>query len=121
MHHFKFHIAFCKYVNLSFNSIFLHYIFPGTAYGNGVYFAVDASYSLGFCGADANGLNHMFSVQVLVGEACTGQGGMTVLPKKPGGKAHETYDSASDSPGSPNMYIIFHDSQAYPTYHIVFR
>ena len=46
---------------------------------------------------------------------------MTVLPQKPGGKNYETYDSSSDNPGNPNMFIIFHDSQAYPTYHIVFK
>ncbi|KAK3095761.1 hypothetical protein FSP39_018696, partial [Pinctada imbricata] len=93
----------------------------GTAYGNGVYFAVSSSYSVGFCAVDQNGSKHMFSAQVLVGDTCQGQGGMTVLPQKSGGKSYETYDSATDSPSSPNMFIIFHDSQAYPTYHIVFR
>ena len=74
-----------------------------------------------YCGVDTNGLNHIFSVQVLVGDTCAGNSQMTVLPQKPGGKNYETYDSSSDNPGNPNMFIVFHDSQAYPTYHIVFK
>ncbi|XP_062604645.1 protein mono-ADP-ribosyltransferase PARP14-like [Saccostrea cucullata] len=93
----------------------------GTSYGAGVYFAVNASYSLGYCKADSNGHKHMFSVQVATGDACRGNGAMNVLPPKAGAGSHVTYDSASDNPSNPVMYVIFHDSQAYPAYHIIFR
>lgn len=95
--------------------------FVGTAYGAGVYFAVNASYSLGYCRADSNGHKHMFSVQVATGDACQGSGAMNVLPPKPGAGNHVTYDSSSDNPSNPVMYVIFHDSQAYPAYHIIFK
>ncbi|XP_062604640.1 protein mono-ADP-ribosyltransferase PARP14-like [Saccostrea cucullata] len=93
----------------------------GTRYGAGVYFAVHASYSVGYCRPDSNGLKHMFSVQVATGDVCEGKSSMNVLPPKPGAGSHVTYDSASDNPFNPEMYVIFHDSQAYPTYHIIFR
>ncbi|XP_062616540.1 protein mono-ADP-ribosyltransferase PARP15-like [Saccostrea cucullata] len=93
----------------------------GTSYGAGVYFAVNASYSLGYCRADSNGHKHMFSVQVATGDACPGSSSMNVLPPKGGAGSHVTYDSASDNPSNPVMYVIFHDSQAYPAYHIIFK
>ncbi|XP_061170810.1 protein mono-ADP-ribosyltransferase PARP14-like [Saccostrea echinata] len=93
----------------------------GTSCGAGVYFAVNASYSVGYCTADSRGLRHIFSVQVATGEVCQGSGSLNVLPQKPGAKSHETYDSASDNPSNPVMFVIFHDSQAYPAYHIIFK
>lgn len=83
----------------------------GTSRGAGVYFAVHASYSLGFCSADSNGCKHMFSVQVATGD----------VPPKRGAGGHVTYDSASDNPSNPVIFVIFHDSQAYPAYHIILR
>ena len=63
----------------------------------------------------------MFSVQVATGDVCRGNSSMLVLPPKPGAGSHVTYDSASDIPSNPVMFVIFHDSQAYPTYHILFK
>ncbi|XP_065925390.1 protein mono-ADP-ribosyltransferase PARP14 isoform X4 [Magallana gigas] len=93
----------------------------GTSYGAGVYFAVNASYSLGYCSGDSRGHKHMFSVQVATGDACHGSGSLHVLPPKPGAGGHVTYDSATDNPSNPGMFVIFHDSQAYPAYHIIFQ
>ncbi|XP_062601153.1 protein mono-ADP-ribosyltransferase PARP15-like [Saccostrea cucullata] len=93
----------------------------GTRFGAGVYFAVNASYSAGYCRPDFNGLKHMFCVQVATGDVCKGKSSMNVLPPKPGARSHVTYDSASDNPFNPEMYVIFHDSQAYPAYHIIFK
>ena len=92
----------------------------GTAYGAGVYFATSSNYSIGYSSPDPSGTKHMFSAQVLIGDTCIGNSRMTVLPLKPG-NSHLTYDSATDNPTKPNMFIIFHDSQAYPTYHILFK
>ncbi|XP_071170581.1 protein mono-ADP-ribosyltransferase PARP14-like isoform X3 [Mytilus edulis] len=106
-----------KIITLGFNRSYCGK--NGTAYGAGVYFAVNSSYSIGYCTSDTHGMKHMFSTQVLTGDACSGSGGMTVLPSKPGKSL--TYDSASDNPSNPVMFIIFHDSQAYPTYHVFFK
>jgi poly [ADP-ribose] polymerase 10/14/15 len=103
------------------NQLQSNFLLTGTAYGNGVYFAVNAGYSIGYCGTgDHLGNMHMFSVQVLTGDACQGRSGMSVLPTKPG-NGLMTHDSASDNPSNPVMFVIFHDSQAYPTYHILFK
>nr|XP_034328119.1 protein mono-ADP-ribosyltransferase PARP14 isoform X2 [Crassostrea gigas] len=93
----------------------------GTSCGAGVYFAVHASYSLGYCSADSNGCKHMFSVQVATGDVCQGNSSLLVLPPKLGAGGHVTYDSASDNPSNPVIFVIFHDSQAYPAYHIILR
>lgn len=93
----------------------------GTSCGAGVYFAVHASFSLGYCSADSNGCKHMFSVQVATGDVCQGNSSLLVLPPKLGAGGHVTYDSASDNPSNPVIFVIFHDSQAYPAYHIILR
>lgn len=63
----------------------------------------------------------MFSVQVATGDSCQGSGSLHVLPPKPGAIGQVTYDSATDNPSNPGMFVIFHDSQAYPAYHIIFQ
>ncbi|XP_069139910.1 protein mono-ADP-ribosyltransferase PARP14-like isoform X2 [Argopecten irradians] len=90
-----------------------------TAYGNGVYFAVNASYSMGYCQPDGSGQKHMFYSRVLTGQSCPGHSGMRYLPDLPGGNGM-TYDSATNNVSTPSMYIIFHDSQAYPAYLVSF-
>ncbi|XP_033757570.1 protein mono-ADP-ribosyltransferase PARP14-like [Pecten maximus] len=92
-----------------------------TAYGSGVYFAVNASYSIGYCQADGSGQKHMFYTRVLTGESCPGHSGMKYLPDRKGAQGPFTFDSATNSTSAPSMYIIFHDSQAYPAYLISFK
>ncbi|RUS90907.1 hypothetical protein EGW08_001304, partial [Elysia chlorotica] len=88
-----------------------------TAYGEGSYFAVNSSYSVNYCQADASGLKHMYVVRVLVGKSTNSRSGMKFLPNQPG--TSTPYDSGTDS-NSPSMYIIFHDAQTYPEYLISF-
>ena len=83
-----------------------------------MYFAVNAGYSVGYCQPGTGGC-HIFSVQVLTGIPCQGNSGMKVLPTKSYGGM--TYDSSTDNPSNPVMFVIFHDCQAYPTYHIIFK
>lgn len=56
----------------------------------------------------------MFQARVLVGESTPGRSGMRTPPQKPG--SDRLYDSLS----GPGMFIIFHDSQAYPEYLLTF-
>ncbi|XP_071171106.1 uncharacterized protein [Mytilus edulis] len=94
------------------------------AYGEGVYFAVNARYaSRGpYACPDPNGNKRMYMCKVLVGEFTQGQTGMKVPPPKPGAAGdHILYDSIVDNPKSPAMFAIFHDTQAYPEYLIVFK
>ena len=90
----------------------------GTAYGNGVYFARDASYSVKYAKPQFSGsYRKMYVAKVLVGEYTTGASGMKAPPSKndpnnPGLR----YDSVVNSVNNPTMYIIFQDNQYYPEY-----
>ncbi|XP_063434863.1 protein mono-ADP-ribosyltransferase PARP15-like [Mytilus trossulus] len=94
------------------------------AYGNGVYFAVNPTYSAQaqYARPDPNGNKRMYMCKVLVGEFTKGQGGIRVPPPKPGAAGgHILYDSVVDNPHRPGIFVIFSDSQAYPEYLIVFK
>ncbi|XP_052082734.1 protein mono-ADP-ribosyltransferase PARP14-like [Mytilus californianus] len=94
------------------------------SYGNGVYFAVNPSYSTKtqYSTPDHNNNKRIYLCKVLVGEYVKGQRGIRVPPQKYGAsRSHILYDSVVDNPSSPGMFVIFHDSQAYPEYLIVFR
>ncbi|XP_033756233.1 protein mono-ADP-ribosyltransferase PARP15-like [Pecten maximus] len=91
------------------------------AYGNGVYFAVNSQYSAQpqYSVQDANGYNRMYQCRVLTGEFTRGQGGMRVPPQK-GSQGHILYDSVVDNATAPSIFVIFHDTQAYPEYIVTF-
>ncbi|XP_061194487.1 protein mono-ADP-ribosyltransferase PARP14-like [Saccostrea echinata] len=93
-----------------------------TAYGNGVYFAVNASYSASstYSPPDISGNRRVYRSRVLTGEYCPGRGGMKVPPNKPGG-GHILYDSVVDNTSNPGIFVIFNDTQAYPEYLITFQ
>ena len=90
----------------------------GTAYGNGVYFARDASYSMSYAKPQYSGSNRkMYIAKVLVGVYTKGASGMKAPPSKndpnnPGVR----YDSVVNNIQNPTMYIIFQDNQYYPEY-----
>lgn len=89
----------------------------GCAYGDGVYFAVNSSYSdSGYSAPDANGHKRMYRCLVLTGDSCQGVAGMRMPPPKAGQQSHILYDSLS----GPSMFIIFNDCQAYPEHLITY-
>ncbi|PVD28735.1 hypothetical protein C0Q70_11329 [Pomacea canaliculata] len=89
-------------------------------YGQGVYFAVRSSYSMHgqYSPPDSVGRRYIYQCKVLVGYALKGTDQMKFLPRR---DDDITYDSATNDEDNPEMYIIFHDSQAYPEYLIVFQ
>ncbi|XP_028412718.1 uncharacterized protein LOC114535634 [Dendronephthya gigantea] len=97
----------------------------GVAYGNGVYFARDASYSIKYACKRTLALGSrgkMYMAKVLVGEYTRGASGMKAPPPKndpynPGLR----YDSVVDHPSNPTMYVIFQDNQYYPEYLLTLR
>ena len=96
----------------------------GTSYGNGVYFATSASYSASntYSVPDSNGNKRIYMCKVLTGEYTNGKSGMIIPPQKPSpAGTHLLYDCVVDNVSRPNMYIIFHDAQAYPEYMILFK
>ncbi|KAE8581718.1 hypothetical protein XENTR_v10024917 [Xenopus tropicalis] len=91
-------------------------------YGNGTYFAVNASYSAHdtYSRPDTNRHKHMYLARVLTGVSCVGRQGMVAPPAKNPSNPTDLYDSVTDRAANPNMFVIFNDIQAYPEYLITF-
>lgn len=91
-------------------------------YGNGTYFAVHARYSAQdtYSRPNKNQEKRMYLCRVLTGEFDLGKQGMIAPPPKSPGSI-ELYDSVVDNVQNPSMFIIFHDTQAYPEYLITFK
>lgn len=94
-----------------------------TVYGIGTYFAVNASYSANpiYSKPAADGSQLMFIARVLTGIYTQGQSNMNVPPPRNSLQPHDRYDSVVDKTDNPNMYVVFHDNQAYPDYLITFQ
>lgn len=94
----------------------------GVLYGQGVYFAADASYSAQsyLTGYKPGMKRYMFLVKALTGEFIKGNPSMRVLPPVKPSKATVLYDSAVDDVNNPMEFVIFHDTQAYPEYLITY-
>ncbi|XP_053383647.1 protein mono-ADP-ribosyltransferase PARP14-like isoform X2 [Mercenaria mercenaria] len=102
----------------SFTSVF--------AYGRGAYFAAHSSYSDNdrFAVPDAHGNKRMFLNRVLVGVPCVGNSNMHVLPVRKDLTVDNIkvyYDSAVDKLKQSEIFVIFHDTQAYPEYLIEYK
>ncbi|XP_005049681.1 PREDICTED: poly [ADP-ribose] polymerase 14 [Ficedula albicollis] len=91
-------------------------------FGNGTYFAVNASYSAQdlYSKPDVNGKKYMYLAQVLVGEYSQGKKGSITPAQKTAGNSVDLFDSSTDNVNQPSMFIIFNDIQAYPAYLITF-
>ncbi|CAI5656800.1 unnamed protein product [Oreochromis niloticus] len=91
-------------------------------YGNGTYFAVNASYSANdtYSKPNQNGEKFMYVCRVLTGDFTLGQQDMIVPPAK-GPASTDLYDSVVDNLTNPTMFVVFHDAQAYPEYLITFK
>ncbi|NXI15503.1 PAR14 polymerase, partial [Irena cyanogastra] len=91
-------------------------------YGNGTYFAVNASYSANdvYSKPDVNGRKYMYLARVLVGEYSLGKKGSITPARKNVSNSVDLYDSSTDNVIQPSMFIIFNDIQAYPEYLITF-
>ena len=89
-------------------------------FGNGVYFARDASYSTQtkYSPPDAVGDRYMYLARVL--EYTTGRQGMITPPPK-GSDATDAYDTVVNDPTNPTIFVVFYDNQCYPDYLITFK
>ena len=95
-----------------------------TAFGEGVYFAVNASYSSSnnYSPPDTNGNKHIFLALVLTGEYTVGKSGLKVAPAKDPKKSTVIlFDSVVNNQSNPSMYVIFYGAQCYPEYLITFK
>ncbi|KAL3863199.1 hypothetical protein ACJMK2_004965 [Sinanodonta woodiana] len=93
-----------------------------TKYGEGVYFAKESYYSARdlYSPPDAAGNKKMYLTKVLTGKYALGKEKMRVPPPLVVGRP-ELHDSVVDDINTPFIFVIFHDTQAYPKYLITFK
>ena len=95
-------------------------------WGNGNYFAVNASYFVGYSHSVSGGLRQMFLVRVVIGEAhdCPSNCSLRLPPEKSSKTSSlfsvERYDSVTGITGGSRVYIIYDNLKAYPLYLITF-
>ncbi|CAF0928899.1 unnamed protein product [Adineta ricciae] len=82
----------------------------GVAYGHGVYFHTDASYSHSYAKPDGSGERTMFLARVLIGRTHVGNSQMKVPP--------QGYDTTTDG---KNIFVVYHDAVAYADHLITYQ
>ncbi|XP_066485093.1 uncharacterized protein [Tiliqua scincoides] len=90
-----------------------------TLYGEGIYFAEEASRSAHYAKPDPWGYQFMFQARVLTGEYGRGAEKLVLPPMKPSGGGR--YDSLVNALSKPAIFVTFFDDHAYPEYLITFR
>ena len=102
------------WINLDFGT--------GTLYGQGVYFARDASYSDRYAVADSQGNKRMYLTQVLTGEFTVGKQDTTLPPaKNPKANPNVLFDSTVNVEANPSIFVVYFDAQNYPAYLITYQ
>ncbi|XP_078587227.1 protein mono-ADP-ribosyltransferase PARP14-like [Branchiostoma floridae x Branchiostoma japonicum] len=91
-------------------------------FGSGVYFASSAFYALqdSYSRPDDQGYKHVFVAKVLTGDYCKGAPDLVTSPSKTE-DGSLLYDSVVDDEENPNIFVVFHDTVAYPEYLITFK
>lgn len=93
-----------------------------TAFGQGVYFARDASYSNGYAAPGLSNNRHMYLCKVLTGEYTVGSSNMLVPPPKNNQQnKHVLYDSTVNNTSAPTIFVVYTDSQVYASYLITYK
>ena len=88
-----------------------------TKYGEGSYFAVNASYSHSYAKRDGNMSQFMFLATVLAGSYTEGNSSYRRPPQKqPANPASDLYDSCVDNKLNPTIFVVFDTDQFYPEY-----
>uniref|UniRef100_A0A8C6UDR2 Poly [ADP-ribose] polymerase 12 n=1 Tax=Neogobius melanostomus TaxID=47308 RepID=A0A8C6UDR2_9GOBI len=85
----------------------------GTSYGQGSYFARDASYSHRYTGT--SDVRLMFVSRVLIGEFTKGSPEFRRPPSKDGGHVN-LFDSCVNDVENPSIFVVFEKHQIYPEY-----
>ncbi|XP_041694060.1 protein mono-ADP-ribosyltransferase PARP12-like [Coregonus clupeaformis] len=86
----------------------------GTPYGQGSYFARDASFSNNYIKSQSRSQKIMFVALVLVGEFTKGHDNYRRPPQK--GTSMVLYDSCVDSQHNPSIFVVFEKHQIYPEF-----
>ena len=112
----------------TYNSIVIltqYNLLSAARHGNGVYFAVDASYSASptYSPPDpTTGMRYMYLARVLVGDYTVGKEGLRVPPNKLNpNDPTDAFDTVVDQDPNPKIFVTFYDWQCYPDYLIAFQ
>ena len=95
-------------------------------WGRGNYFAVNASYSVGYShrhqGEDQDLLGFFFA-DVLVGEyiELPSSRKYTMPPLNPAAGDNVHYDSIKGRTGGSAVYITYHNRKSYPSYYVMYK
>ncbi|KAK1156739.1 protein mono-ADP-ribosyltransferase TIPARP-like [Acipenser oxyrinchus oxyrinchus] len=94
----------------------------GSNYGQGTYFAKNASCSARFAIESKSGLSYMFLAMVLVGKSAVGeQSFRRPPPLEPDSPTSDLYNSCVDKKQQPQMFVIFDSCQCYPYFLIHYK
>ena len=93
----------------------------GAAYGDGVYFAKDASYSQKYSQPSPTGDHFMYLARVLVGKHTVGEEKLKRPPAIDPRKPEILYDSVVNKKENPTIFVVFNDFHVYPKYLITFK
>ena len=94
----------------------------GAIWGDGTYFARDASYSHNYAGQLPSGKRQMLLNEVLVGLSTIGKKGTKLYPKVPGAKNSSTrYHSLVNNVSDPTIFVVAHSTAAYPAFLITYH
>ena len=106
-----------------------------TTDGKGAYFALTANYSNNYANRGSDGLKRIIVARVLPGETSQGRD-QQLVPDVRISAQNVLFDSTTDQLSCPEpsdndpskrgvgvrqMYVCFHDAQAYPEYLITYR
>jgi hypothetical protein len=91
-------------------------------WGVGTYFAVNASYSNGYSYALGD-TKQMFLARVAVGDSIKLKSDSTLRmpPLKQNSTKEERYDSVEGNTGGSDIFIVYENKQAYPSYLITYQ
>ena len=94
-------------------------------WGQGIYFSVNASYSKNeYSFQNKDGTRSIFYAKVALGEfvQLPPNHSYIIPPEKPGKKkfAGERYDSIKGNTNGSDIFIVYENSRAYPSYLITF-
>ena len=98
------------------------YQYIATVYDKGIHFDRDASYSHCYSSPDANGYRYMYLVRVLTGEYTqyTAGDNSVVVPSSEYAMKDQRFDSTVNNMENPTIFVVYSDTQAYPTYLITY-
>jgi poly [ADP-ribose] polymerase 7/11/12/13 len=92
----------------------------GAIWGDGTYFARDASYSDSYACRTTLGTKKMLAVKVLVGLTTQGKSGLKQMPRLCGGE-YVCYHSLVDNVDNPSIFVVQQTGQGYPAYLITYH